>query len=76
MGLAAAHIGFAVTLLPAPQWTPQPSPTTARLRGVSAVSAKVAWASGSQGTVLRMSDGPALPNEGASVANVRQVSNR
>jgi photosystem II stability/assembly factor-like uncharacterized protein len=39
------------------QWTPQTSGTTARLRGVSAVSAKVAWASGSRGTYLRTTDG-------------------
>jgi photosystem II stability/assembly factor-like uncharacterized protein len=39
------------------QWTPQTSGTTAELRGVSAVSARVAWASGSRGTVLRTTDG-------------------
>src|ERR1041385_5992728 len=41
------------------QWTPQTSGTTARLRGVSAVNAKVAWASGSRGTYLRTIDGGA-----------------
>jgi photosystem II stability/assembly factor-like uncharacterized protein len=41
------------------QWTPQPSPTRERLRGVSAVSATVAWASGNKGTVLRTTDGGA-----------------
>jgi len=35
----------------------QPSGTTASLRGVSAVSAKVAWASGTAGTVIRTTDG-------------------
>jgi photosystem II stability/assembly factor-like uncharacterized protein len=40
-----------------PTWTDQPSGVTARLRGVSAVSDRVAWASGSAGTVLRTSDG-------------------
>ena len=40
-------------------WTDQPSGVTARLRGVSAVSDRVAWASGSGGTVLRTSDGGA-----------------
>jgi photosystem II stability/assembly factor-like uncharacterized protein len=35
----------------------QASGTTARLRGVSAVSSTVAWASGSQGTVLRTTNG-------------------
>ena len=43
----------------APAWTDQPSGVTARLRGVSAVSDRVAWASGSGGTVLRTSDGGA-----------------
>src|SRR5258708_19961444 len=41
------------------QWqvSPQNSGTTAPLRGVSAVSGRVAWASGAQGTVLRTVDG-------------------
>jgi photosystem II stability/assembly factor-like uncharacterized protein len=38
------------------QWTPQTSGTTASLRGISAVSGSVAWASGSGGTVLRTTD--------------------
>lgn len=38
-------------------WTPQSSGVTARLRGVSAVSADTAWASGAAGTVLRTTDG-------------------
>jgi pimeloyl-ACP methyl ester carboxylesterase/photosystem II stability/assembly factor-like uncharacterized protein len=38
-------------------WEPQASGVTVRLRGVSAVSATVAWASGAQGTVLRTTDG-------------------
>lgn len=42
-----------------PQWTPQTSGTTARLRGVSAVNNRVAWASGSGSTVLRTTDGGA-----------------
>jgi len=41
------------------QFTPQISGTTAQLRGVSAVSIPVAWASGSNGTVLRTTDGGA-----------------
>src|SRR5437870_3089269 len=40
-----------------PHWTSQTSGVTARLRGVSAVSDKVAWASGAGGTVLRTADG-------------------
>jgi photosystem II stability/assembly factor-like uncharacterized protein len=43
--------------LTAPAWTDQTSGVTARLRGVSAVSDRVAWASGSAGTVLRTADG-------------------
>jgi photosystem II stability/assembly factor-like uncharacterized protein len=38
-------------------WTPQSSGTTASLRGVSAVNAKVAWASGTGGTHLETKDG-------------------
>lgn len=41
------------------QWQVQQSNTTADLRGVSAVSDQVAWASGDQGTVLRTADGGA-----------------
>lgn len=48
-----------VLLLGSPQWTIQTSGTTARLRGVSAVSNRVAWASGSESTVLRTIDGGA-----------------
>lgn len=40
-------------------WTLSPTGSTARLRGLSAVSAKVAWASGTGGTVLRTTDGGA-----------------
>lgn len=40
-------------------WTPQASGTTERLRGVSAVSDRIAWASGNKGTVLRTLDGGA-----------------
>ncbi len=49
---------LAITLLlAAPQWSIQTSGTTARLRGVSAVSDRVAWASGSESTVLLTTDG-------------------
>ncbi|MCA1649637.1 MAG: oxidoreductase [Acidobacteria bacterium] len=43
--------------VPLPRWTPQTSGVTARLRGVSAVTDRVAWASGSNGTVIRTTDG-------------------
>lgn len=40
-----------------PRWEAQTSGVTARLRGVSAVNSKVAWASGAGGTVVRTADG-------------------
>jgi photosystem II stability/assembly factor-like uncharacterized protein len=40
-------------------WAAQTSGVTARLRGVSAISDTVAWASGAQGTVVRTADGGA-----------------
>src|SRR5712692_5767472 len=46
-------------LLLNPHWTLQHSGVTARLRGISAVSDRVAWASGSGSTVLRTDDGGA-----------------
>ncbi|RYZ46532.1 MAG: oxidoreductase, partial [Myxococcaceae bacterium] len=39
------------------RWEPQVSGTTVRLRGVSAVDARVAWASGDKGTFVRTTDG-------------------
>lgn len=39
------------------QWVVQQSGTTARLRGVSSVSSRVAWASGDKGTFARTIDG-------------------
>ena len=39
------------------QWTFVPSGTSAELRGLSIVSDRVAWASGTRGTVLRSLDG-------------------
>jgi photosystem II stability/assembly factor-like uncharacterized protein len=44
---------------PSLRWEPQTSGVTARLRGVSAVSDRVAWASGARGTVVRTADGGA-----------------
>ncbi|MES2148412.1 MAG: glycosyl hydrolase [Pseudomonadota bacterium] len=40
-----------------PAWQIEASGTSAELRGLSVVSAKVAWASGAKGTVLRTIDG-------------------
>ena len=45
-----------VYALTAPRWTTQTSGVNARLRGVSAVNERVAWASGSASTVLRTTD--------------------
>lgn len=42
-----------------PHWTVQTSGVSGRLRGVSAVDARVAWASGAGSTVLRTADGGA-----------------
>lgn len=50
---------LSAALLFLPRWTLQTSGVTARLRGVSAVSERVAWASGSGATVLRTTDGGA-----------------
>ena len=41
----------------APRWTVQTSGVRQRLRGVSAVSVQVAWASGAGSMVLRTADG-------------------
>jgi photosystem II stability/assembly factor-like uncharacterized protein len=39
------------------QWDMQDSQTAANLRGIHAVNARVAWASGAEGTILRTRDG-------------------
>ncbi len=50
---------LAVLQAAAPAWTVQTSGVTAGFRGVSAVSDTVVWASGTNGTVVRTSDGGA-----------------
>ncbi|HEU4420945.1 MAG TPA: oxidoreductase [Pilimelia sp.] len=40
-----------------PTWQLSPTGVTARLRGLSPVSSRIVWASGSEGTVLRTVDG-------------------
>jgi photosystem II stability/assembly factor-like uncharacterized protein len=39
------------------QWEPQKSGTTSNLRGIHAVNASIAWASGADGTILRTENG-------------------
>ena len=46
-----------LAVVAAPEWTLQQSGVTARLRGVSASSERVVWASGSGNTLLRSEDG-------------------
>ncbi|HEX5070223.1 MAG TPA: hypothetical protein VFV78_08390 [Vicinamibacterales bacterium] len=65
-------VGATVLLLSvalAPTWTSQRSGVTAQLRGISAVSERIIWASGSRNTVLRSVDGGStwrvLPNPAA-----------
>jgi photosystem II stability/assembly factor-like uncharacterized protein len=59
MSLKLASLAAAGALLASAgtvTWTTQTSSVTARLRGVSAASARVVWASGSGGTILRSTD--------------------
>jgi len=54
---AAALAGSVALAAAPPRWETQTSGVTARLRGVSAVDERVAWASGAGGTVVRTADG-------------------
>lgn len=62
---------------PRVDWQPQASGVTARLRGVSAVSATTAWVSGADGTVLRTADGGATwqprPIPGTAALDFRDI---
>src|SRR5262245_57336516 len=58
IALACAFSVMAQTATPA-KWTLQTSGVDARFRGVSAVSERVAWASGARGTIVRTTDGGA-----------------
>jgi len=62
---------------PAAVWTVQASGTGASLRGASAVDDRVAWASGSKGTVLRTADGgatwTAVPVPGEETTDFRDI---
>ena len=63
--LVFAATTVAIAQTPAPQpasgpvWQMQESRTTASLRGIDSVDGKVAWASGTEGTVLKTIDGGA-----------------
>jgi len=57
--VAAYLLALAPSLAFAQSWIPQASGATASLRGVSAVSAAIVWASGSGGVVLRTENGGA-----------------
>ena len=74
--VAAVALGMAV-MISSSHWEPQTSGVTARLRGVSAVSDRVAWASGAAGTVVRTADGGAtwvkLPVPEAEKLDFRDV---
>jgi photosystem II stability/assembly factor-like uncharacterized protein len=57
-GLLALLVAPPIVLhSPPPGWTPLSSGVTARLRGLSAVSPRVVWASGTAGTIIRTQDG-------------------
>jgi len=58
-GLTVLGLAGALSFAQASAWQMQDSGTTAGLRGIDAVSERVAWASGTAGTVLRTADGGA-----------------
>jgi len=72
-----AAVATLMARAPAIEWQAQTSRVTGRLRGVSAVSSEVAWASGANGTVLRTTDGgrrwQVLPVPGAEQLDFRDV---
>jgi len=76
-GLIAAVACFFLILSASAQWQPQVSGTQVQLRGISAVSERVAWASGAKGTVLRTIDGgeswTKVPVAGAEALDFRDV---
>jgi photosystem II stability/assembly factor-like uncharacterized protein len=59
LAVAAVSLAFAWAGEASYAWHDTPTGSAARLRGVSAISASVAWTSGSLGTVLRTVDGGA-----------------
>lgn len=79
MRVAALFVAAAVAAqAPASQWEAQGSGVASRLRGISAVSARVAWASGANGTLLRTVNGGATwtklpPPAGAEKLDFRDI---
>ena len=77
IGIIAVTVVVTVVSAPRFDWEAQTSGVTHRLRGVSAVSSQVAWASGAGGTVLRTVDGgrtwQALRVAGAETLDFRDV---
>ncbi len=60
----------------APAWRVQASPVNVELRGLAVVSDRVAWASGSKGTILRTIDGEAwnvIEVAGAEALDFRDI---
>jgi photosystem II stability/assembly factor-like uncharacterized protein len=64
LAVAASTLGLASAAPKSYAWQLTPTGSTARFRGLTAVSERVAWVSGSQGTVLR------TVNDGATWENV------
>ena len=75
--LGAAGTASASSVVPAATVVAQDSGVAVRLRGISAVDANVAWASGREGTVLRTVDGgahwQAMHVPGAETLDFRDV---
>jgi photosystem II stability/assembly factor-like uncharacterized protein len=76
-GALALAAGVVSVLAAAGTWQLQTSGTVERLRAVTAISEKVAWASGNKGAVIRTDDGGAhwtpLPVPGAESLDFRDI---
>lgn len=77
VSIACLPVVASLARAPAAEWQSQTSGAIGRLRGVSAVSSSVAWASGANGTVLRTIDGgqswPARRGPGAETLDFRDI---
>jgi photosystem II stability/assembly factor-like uncharacterized protein len=75
--LTALALFVMLTLAASPSWQAQTGASTERLRGVSVVNDRVAWASGNKGTVTRTIDGGAtwtlIPVPGAETLDFRDI---